>query len=86
MMHTQRDGTQVALTDMTDAHLLNTLARIRRRAETGVLVQFGSAFVHDDEPWSDETILYGREAWAFMHGDAYAHEARRRGLQDGGTQ
>jgi hypothetical protein len=80
MMHTMKDGKQIALIDMSDKHLLATLAMIDRKAKAGVVIQSGGILFCHDEPWYEQHTAYGAEALDAMNAAEYAKEAVRRGL------
>ena len=80
MMHTTKDGKQIALVDMSDKHLLATIAMIDRKAKTGVVIQSGGILFCHDEPWYEQHTAYGAEALDAMNAAEYAKEAARRGL------
>ena len=71
MFHTTKDGRKLPISEMDDAHLLNTVRRQNRRACEGVQVM-----VQDYGP---ETI-YGREALELFNHQDYLDELRKRGL------
>ena len=79
--HTTGDGTKIAIKDMSDNHLRNTIRYIRRRAAEGVTVEYGGFGIGDDEPWYDTDEVYGGEAEDLFELKAYIHEAQRRGLK-----
>jgi hypothetical protein len=81
MLHTMKDGKQIRLADMGDGHLLNTLAMMYRKAESGVVVRRGGMSIGDNEPWFDEGIVYGDEAFSEMRTAVYEAEAARRKLK-----
>ncbi len=80
MMHTMKDGKKIALADMGDEHLLNTIRMMQRKAKAGLIVWSGGFLMGDNEPWFDENIMYGEEAYAIMRTSEYEAEAARRGL------
>jgi len=80
VLHTMKDGKQIKLADMSDRHLLNTISMMYRRAEAGVIVQYGGVSSSDEMPFFAEDVLYGDEALAEMNFDKYKAEAARRGL------
>lgn len=81
MLHTMKDGKQIKLADMGDGHLLNTLAMMYRKAKSGVVVRRGGMSIGDNEPWFNDDIVHGDEAFAEMRTAAYEAEAARRGLK-----
>ena len=79
--HTTRDGRKVALTDMSDRHLANTIAHIARRATEGVTVHRGGgdAISGTDGSWYEEEVVHGDEALAALGYQHYIDEQEWRG-------
>ena len=76
-IHTTKDGRQIALQDLTNSHLINTIGFIERAAERGVSeIHMGCV----EDPWYDEAIVFGKDAKDLMNYDKYVSEAKRRGL------
>ena len=80
-IHTMRDGTQIAIADMSDIHLINAIRLMRRKASEGIVVRYGGAGCSGDDMWYDEDHLFGGDALDRMDYSAYADEAERRGLK-----
>lgn len=80
MMHTTKDGQQIALIDMSDSHLLATIAMVNRKAKTGVVIRSGGVLFCHDEPWYEQHTAYGAEALEAMNAAEYTRESTRRGL------
>lgn len=60
--HITKNGSKILLKDMTDKHLVNTINRIKRLAEEGVVLESGSlSFVYDDFSY-DREVYYDEEA------------------------
>jgi hypothetical protein len=81
LWHVMKDGTRINVRDMSDKHLINTIAMMHRRAEVGLLVLCGGVSTCNDEPWFDEVILHGADALKEMKTRQYEAEAARRGLE-----
>lgn len=79
-MHETKDGTCVAISKMTDSHLLNTIRYFQRKAKDGVVVWCGGSGFSGDEMWFDEGIVYNEEALRHLNIEYYLIEARKRGL------
>jgi hypothetical protein len=79
--HTTKGGRTILIKDMTDPHLLNTIAFIKRRAKEGVLIRRGGGTTAEDI-WYDEEYIYGAEALDHLNFNAYVAEARRRNLHE----
>ena len=77
MNHTTKDGQSMSLSEMSDSHLMNTLALLRRKAASGVMVEYGAVGESDYTSY-DRTTVTGDEALAVLKYDAYVAEARRR--------
>lgn len=59
--HKTKDGKVTLLSQMEINHLKNTIAYMKRRAQEGVLMQYGGD--HDaDEMWYEEETVYGQKA------------------------
>lgn len=79
-IHTTKDGKKIKLQNMTDSHLLNTIAYFKHRAKEGILVRDGGGGPEADDMWYDEYFLEGKEARNFLQINKYIQEAKRRGL------
>lgn len=74
---TTKDGRDIPIEEMTDAHLLNTIRFVRRRAEEGVKV-----VTWWDEDCLDVDVEYGGRALQLMQYKALKAEAKRRGIYE----
>jgi len=74
-MHTMENGEEIRVADMTDGHLQNTIALIKRRAEEGIKIEYGSPW---PDPYYDFDILYGSQAEDHMGLRKYLNELHRR--------
>ena len=75
-MHRTRDGKLIPISQMTDAHLRNTISLIERKAEEGVELVTGDMFDRDQECEIDEIL--GDDVRRFMNLAAYVAELKRR--------
>jgi hypothetical protein len=80
LRHKRKDGTEIEISAMTDAHLINTCRMIKKKAEDGLVVRYGSASF-GEEPWYDEDHLVGQEAMEKLNYDWYEKELFNRGLK-----
>lgn len=78
--HVTRDGQWLRLKDMSDSHLLNTIALFRRKAKDGIRAVEGGG-VDADDIWFEVYTVQGVEAEEEMNLDAYLKEAKRRKLE-----
>ena len=79
-IHITQDGEKIAITKMTDDHLINTILYQQRKAKEGVRVVYGSMGIGDNEPFYDEDWYFGDSALEIMHHNEYLAEAKRRGI------
>lgn len=77
--HTQKDGTVIPIAEMTDKHLLCTIALFEKRCAEGVIVRSGGGSCAEDM-WYDEDRLTGKKAEAHVGLAAYRLEAQKRNL------
>lgn len=58
-----KDGKIMLISEMTDQHLLNAIAYVKRRAKEGVEWAFNMGYAEDNDyiEW-DGGIIYGKEA------------------------
>jgi hypothetical protein len=80
-MHTTRMGSRVALADMTDSHLFNTIQLILRRAEEGLPVRYRCWHVHDkrgQEIWHENRTIHGAKVLDALHYAEYVRELNKR--------
>ena len=78
--HKTRDGKVLAIIEMEDSHLLNTIAYIRRRAKKGFSVISGSGDSPDSFDF-DEEFMEGKDAEEWLHLKWYLEEAAERNLK-----
>jgi len=78
-MHKQKDGSLIAIKDMTDSHLINTAKMLRRKAKEGIVIRRGGGSCAEDM-WYDEDHLYGSDALREINFYTYKSECDRRGL------
>jgi len=77
--HITKDNTKIKLKDLSDTHLNNILALIKRKAKNGITISYGSS--HSNEPedmWYDGEELIGKEAKHFFQYNKYKQESKRR--------
>ena len=79
-IHTTKDGRKIALKDLTDNHLVNTIKFIEKAVGRGVSEIYMGCI---EDPWYDEVTLYGKDAKDMMNYDKYVSEAKRRSLFSG---
>ena len=77
-IHYDKNGSEYTLKELFDSHLLNILKLIEKRAEEGIVLQYGGCDFNDI--WYDEECLKGEEALSYMNYDIYLEEAKRRRL------
>jgi len=77
-IHTMQNGEEIRISDMSDSHLRNTIALIKRRAEEGVKVEYGYLW---PSPYYDFDILYGEDAEDHLGLQDYLNELEKRGLR-----
>lgn len=80
LIHTTKDGTEIELENMSDSHLLNTIAYFERKAKEGIKVEYGCSGSVADDMYYDEDFFTGEEARIRLRIDEYIQEAKRRGL------
>ena len=77
-MHYCKDGTGLFLEDMTETHLENTIMRIIKLSESGIIIQHS---VNEwGEEYDDSEHLYGNEVKEYMGWSNYIEERHRRNL------
>jgi len=55
--HRMKDGTEIAISDMTDSHLDNTISLIERRAKEGVKLSHGGGSEPVDFWYDEKTVI-----------------------------
>lgn len=76
---TTKDGRDIPIEEMTDAHLLNTIRFVRRRAKEGIwVVKWWDVETGD----SDVDYESGKRALRRMKYKALKAEAKRRGIYE----
>jgi hypothetical protein len=76
-LHTTKDGRKIRLDEMSNRHLDNTIAMLKRISEAGLVVGYGGG--HDtDEMWYEEDTLYGVDALRMLHYEEYLSERNLR--------
>lgn len=73
MKHRTRNGNEIDIADMSDTHLENTIALIKRKAEDGVIIRYGGGSCAEDM-WYDEDNLYGEDALRHLGYQHYMNE------------
>jgi len=80
--HITKDGRSIAIKDLTTKHLINIISRIKRLADSGIIVKYryGGHGSTADEMWYDETIehLKGEKVLKYYDYDVYANELKYR--------
>jgi len=74
-----KDGREIPIKELTDKHLLNIKKWIERKAEEGLIIEYG--FDDGEEVWYDRDILFGEEAKIMLGYDEIREEIKRRGLE-----
>jgi hypothetical protein len=78
--HTTKDGQEIPMRSMTDAHLKNTIAWIERKAKSGMVLK---SYIYDpfgsDHDY-DEKFIDGAVVLEYLSCDKYKHELNKRGL------
>ena len=77
--HKTKDGKIIAISEMEDSHLLNTIALIKRLAKNGLTIRSGGGY-SVDEFWYDEYTIWGKEVKEKTNYKAYKKEAKKRGI------
>lgn len=75
--HITRSGERMALSEMTDQHLANTIAMHERLAKKGITIRAGGGG-DADEMWYDEWTVKGKEAHHYLGTKHYRKELARR--------
>ena len=75
--HYMRDGSRMLITDMKDDHINSTIEYIKRKAKTGILVNYSGDF-HDNDFGYSFFEIKGKRAKELMNYEAYKAERKRR--------
>lgn len=76
-----KEGKVMLMSEMTDQHLLNSIAYVKRRAKEGIESILNMGYAPDNDYVEyDVTVIYGKEATDFMGLPDLLKEKRRRKL------
>lgn len=76
-VHITKDGQEIPLNKLTNAHLSYIIAHNKKRAKEGVDIIYGSVGFWD-EPFADVETVYGNEALDALNHKEYENELKRR--------
>lgn len=76
--HTDKTGKKWLLSEMTTAHLINTINLIEKRAVKGIRIEEGGRDINSDF-WYDTYILRGDKVLEYLNYDKYINELKKRG-------
>lgn len=74
------DRAEIAIREMGDRHLVNTIRLLQRKAQSGITVRRGGGTTAEDM-WYDEDIVTGKRALEILHFADFIAEANKRGLK-----
>ena len=78
MKHVTKEGIIMLIANMSDSHLTNTIAMIKRKAAQGISIAYGAPDFETPGLYYDEYELWGREAEKYLGLDNYTDELDRR--------
>jgi hypothetical protein len=73
-LHKMKNGESIALKDMSNKHLINTIKLYQRKAKKGLSVSYGGYC----PMYYDEDVIYGNEALQILDYDEYLKELNSR--------
>jgi len=76
LFHCMKSGEKIRISKMTTSHLKNTINLIKRKAESGLTLSFGSCYWGD--MYYDEEVIYGDEVLNVLHISRYTEELQKR--------
>jgi len=78
---TTKNGDEILISGMSDAHLMNSIKMIERKAKDGLVVTLSGGFADKDEFQTGEVkVLEGEEVFDYIKEyDFLCEEARSRG-------
>ena len=76
--HLTKTGKSIPLNKLTNAHLLNIIRYLKRKAASGVALMQGCSGPSGDDIYYDEVIVTGPEAEEVLHIPIYEEELKRR--------
>jgi hypothetical protein len=77
-LHKTKEGLEIPITALSDEHLKNIIAYIKRKAKIGIMIGYGGGGGDVDNMWYDEIELYGKKVKKHLHYKIYKNELKRR--------
>jgi 7,8-dihydro-6-hydroxymethylpterin-pyrophosphokinase len=65
--HVTKEGNEIKLKDLELSHLENIIKMIERKAESGILIQYGGIGVDIDELWYGEEFIKEEDVLEYMN-------------------